>query len=116
MVLKLKTAGVVRNALLVLTRPQSSSRNARAREQSLSLAFLLPITPRAPLGRDSEKRLGASQLLVRKLFQREDKSTSRNKLLVALSSQRRYNQHGKDREMRTLGGNDTILLSLILHV
>ena len=115
----LKTAGVVRNALLVLTRPQSSPRNARGRElreRSLSLAFLFPITPRAPLGRDSERRLGASQLLVRKLIQREHKITSRNKLLVALSFQRRYNLHGKDREMRTLGGNHTILLSLILRV
>ena len=95
---------MVRNALLVLTRPQSSSGNARGRERSLSLAFLLPITPRTPLGRDSERRLEVSQLLVRKLIQREHKITSRNKLLVALSFQRRYNLHGKDREMRTLGG------------
>ena len=116
MVFKLKTAGVVRNALLVLTRPQSSSRNARGREWSLSLAILFPITPRAPLGRDSKRRLGVRQLLVRKLIQREHKITSRNKLLVALSVQRRYNLHGKDREMRTLGGNDTILLSLVLRV
>ena len=114
MVLKIKTAGVVRNALLLLIRPQSSSCNVR--EQSLSLAFLLPITPRAPLGRDSEGRLGRSQLLVCKLNQREDKITSRNKLLVALSFQRRYYQQGKDRETRTLGGNDTVLLSLILRV
>ena len=111
-VLKLKTAGMVRNALLLLTRPQSSSRNVRGREQSLPLAFLLLITPRAPLGRVSEGRLGTSQLLVCKLIQREDKITSRNKLFF----QRRYNQHAKDREMTTLGGNDAILLSLILRV
>ena len=30
--------------------------------KSLSLAFLLPITPRAPLERDSERRLGTSQM------------------------------------------------------
>ena len=30
--------------------------------KSLSLAFLLPITPRAPLERDGERRLGTSQL------------------------------------------------------
>ena len=70
---------MVRNALLVLTRPQSSS------PWSLSIAFLLPITPRVPLGRDSERRLGTSQLLVRKLIQCEDNITSRNNLLVALS-------------------------------
>ena len=32
------------------------------RRKSLSLAFLLPITPRAPLGRDRERRLGTSQI------------------------------------------------------
>ena len=30
--------------------------------KSLSLAFLLPITPRAPLERDSERRLGTGQM------------------------------------------------------
>ena len=32
------------------------------RRKSLSLAFLLPITPRAPLERDRERRLGTSQI------------------------------------------------------
>ena len=32
------------------------------RRKSLSLAFLLPITPRAPLGRDTERWLGTSQI------------------------------------------------------
>ena len=31
--------------------------------KTLSLAFLLPITPRAPLGRDRERRLGTSSVL-----------------------------------------------------
>ena len=55
-----------------LTRPQSSSRTGakgaggdgkgKARKTtSLSLAFVLPITPLAPLRRDRERRLGTSQ-------------------------------------------------------
>ena len=31
--------------------------------KTLSLAFLPPITPRAPLGRDRERRLGTSRVL-----------------------------------------------------
>ena len=60
---------------LHLTHPQSSSHNAHGRSRgwwegrreeestSLSLTFLLPITPLAPLRRDREKRLGMSQPL-----------------------------------------------------
>ena len=55
----------------MLTRPQSSSRNTRdgskgwwegkREEDSLSLAFLLPITPCATKERQRERRLGTSQ-------------------------------------------------------
>ena len=57
------------NSLSTLTRPQSSSHNAPGGsrgwwkgKRSLSLAFVLAITPLAPLRRDRERRLGTSQL------------------------------------------------------
>ena len=36
----------------------------KGRESSLSFAFLLPITPLAPLRKDGERRLGTSQPLL----------------------------------------------------
>lgn len=55
-----------------VTYPQSPTRDARdgsrgwweGRRASLSHAFLLPITPREPLKRESERRLGTSQQLL----------------------------------------------------
>ena len=70
-----------RNAVVVrgdhwLALPKSSSRNAHGgvtageggdgkgeERKTLSLIFLLPITPLAPLGRGCDRRLGTSQSL-----------------------------------------------------